>query len=233
MIWLSRICSSLALAAAVQGGIVTGEFELVNSTDSSVIRQKDYSGVVVWLEPVAGQAPLAPRRTYTINQKNKRFSPHVQVMPVGSELNLPNGDPIFHNAFSTFSGQPFDTGLYPPGTTQKIVLRRKGIVRIFCNIHSNMSAVVVVTPSPWFSISGKDGRFTITDVPNGDYEIHVWHERSMEPTLKALERRIRVTEATPLGRFTLSEAGHVVLPHKNKYDKDYPADQKNYPLGGN
>ena len=94
MIWLSRICSSLALAVTVQGGIVTGEFELVNSTESSVVRQKDYSGVVVWLEPVAGQAPMAPRRTYTINQKNKRFSPHVQVMPVGSELNLPNGDPM-------------------------------------------------------------------------------------------------------------------------------------------
>ena len=232
MIWLSRTCSSLTLAAALQAGIVSGEFELVNSTESSVLRQKDYSGVVVWLEPAAGQAPVASRRTFTINQKGKRFIPHVQVMPVGSELSLPNGDTIFHNAFSTFSGQPFDTGLYAPGSTQKLFLRRPGVVRIFCNIHSNMSAVVVVTPSPWFAISGKDGRFAITDVPSGDYVVHVWHERSVEANLKVLEKRIRVNDSTPLGRYTLSESEHVSLPHKNKYGKDYPADQKSYPLGG-
>ena len=192
-----------------------------------------HGGVVVWLEPIGSVAPVAPRRSVTINQKNKRFTPHVQVMPVGSELNLPNGDPIFHNAFSTFSGQPFDTGLYAPGGTQKITLRRPGVVRIFCNIHSNMSAVVVVSPTPWFAISGKDGRFTITDVPSGEYQLRVWHERSTDQATKSLEKRIRVTDSTPLGKFALSEAGHVGLPHKNKYGKDYPTDQKSYPIGGN
>lgn len=214
----------------VHAGIVSGEFELTGSSEASVIRQKNYSGIIVWLEPVSGPSPQASRRTYTLNQKNKRFTPHVQVMPVGSELSLPNSDVIFHNAFSTFSGQPFDTGLYPPGGTQKILFRRSGVVRIFCNIHSNMSAVVVVTPTPWFALSGKDGRFSISDVPAGEYQLHIWHERSIEPNLKALERRVRIGDtATALGHFILSESGHVGLPHKNKLGKDYPVDAGSYP----
>ena len=229
MTWLSLTCSSLVLASWVQAGIVSGEFELTDSSEASVIRLKDYSGIVVWLEPVSGSVPQASRRTYTINQKNKRFMPHVQVMPVGSELSLPNGDVIFHNAFSTFNGQPFDTGLYPPGSTQKILFRRSGVVRIFCNIHSNMSAVVVVTPTPWFALSAKDGRFSIADVPPGEYQLRVWHERSTESTLKALERRVRISDTgTALGRLSLSESGHVSLPHKNKLGKDYPADSGPY-----
>lgn len=234
MIWLSRTCFSLALAAAAHAGIVSGEFELIASNEATVMRQKDYSGVVVWLEPVGGPAPLAQRRSYTINQKNKRFTPHVLAVPIGSELNLPNGDPIFHNAFSTFSGQPFDTGLYPPGSTQKVVLRRSGVVRIFCNIHSNMSAVVVVTPTPWLAVTGKDGRFTINDAPAGEYQLRVWHERSTDASLRLLERRVRIGDsATALGRFSLSEAGHVGSPHKNKFGKDYPVDEKVYPGGVN
>ena len=173
MTWQSLICFNIALATFAQAGTVVGEFELTGSREATVLKQKDYSGVVVWLEPVNGTAPIATRRTFTINQKNKRFSPHVVVMPQGSELTFPNNDPIFHNAFSTFSGQPFDTGLYPPGGTQKVVFRRSGIVRVFCNIHSNMSAVVVVTPSPWFAVSGKDGRFSILNVPAGEYQLKI------------------------------------------------------------
>ena len=237
MTWQSLICFNIALATFAQAGTVVGEFELTGSREATVLKQKDYSGVVVWLEPVNGTAPIATRRTFTINQKNKRFSPHVVVMPQGSELTFPNNDPIFHNAFSTFSGQPFDTGLYPPGGTQKVVFRRSGIVRVFCNIHSNMSAVVVVTPSPWFAVSGKDGRFSILNVPAGEYQLKIWHERSTDTATKTAERRIRVGDsATPLGPMQISETGYVGLPHKDKYGKDYPAvpnERMLYPGGNN
>ena len=237
MTWLSRTCFSILLTAQAQAGIVAGEFELTGSREASVLKLKDYSGIVVWLEPVSGPAPIAARRTFTINQKGKRFIPHVVVMPQGSELAFPNNDPIFHNAFSTFSGQPFDTGLYPPGGTQKVVFRRAGIVRVFCNIHSNMSAVVVVTPSPWFAVSNKDGRFNIQNVPPGEYVLKIWHERSTDAVMKAVERRLRVGDSgTPIGRVQVSETGHVGLPHKDKYGKDYPAvpnERMLYPGGAN
>lgn len=223
MTWLSRTSFSLILAAQAQAGTLAGEFELTGSREAAVMKLKDYSGVIVWLEPLSGPAPIAARRTFTINQKNKRFIPHVVVMPMGSELAFPNNDPIFHNAFSTFSGQPFDTGLYPPGATQKIVFRRAGIVRVFCNIHSNMSAVIVVTPSPYFAISSKDGRFNIANIPAGDYLLKVWHERSTDAVLRGVERRVHIGDsATPLGNIQLSEAGHASLPHKDKNGKEYP-----------
>ena len=86
----------------------------------AVRKHKDYSGVVLWLEPVGPRAPPARRPKHVqMKQKDKRFMPHVLAIPVGSTVDFPNLDPIFHNAFSNFSGQPFDVGLYPPGTSQE------------------------------------------------------------------------------------------------------------------
>jgi len=156
-------------------------------------------------------------------QKNKKFSPHVTVIGVGSTVDWPNLDPIFHNAFSNFAGQPFDTGLYPPGGTQRIRFQREGVVRVFCNIHSSMSAVIVVSPTPWFAATGRNGAFSVAEVPPGDYIVKVWHERSPEGVLRAAERRITVAGDTTLEPITLSEAGFVAPPpHKNKYGQDYP-----------
>ena len=100
-----------------------------------------------------------------------------------------------------------------------------------------MSAVVVVTPSPWFAVSDKDGRFNIQNVPPGEYLLKIWHERSTDAMMKAVERRLRVSDSgTPIGRVQVSEAEHVGLPHKDKYGKDYPAvpnERMLYPGGAN
>jgi hypothetical protein len=144
---------------------------------------------------------------------------------VGTTVEFPNLDPIFHNAFSNFSGQPFDTGLYPPGTSQKVRFRREGIVRVFCNIHSTMSAVIVVTRTPFVAVTNHEGVFRIQDVPAGEYRLRVWHERATEETLKGLERKIVVGAnggEIHIPALRISESGFLEVPHKNKYGQDYP-----------
>jgi plastocyanin len=213
----------LWMTAEAAGATVSGTVRLVDSRDPAVRRKGDYSGVVVWLERAAGPPPEIRPRTVRIVQKDKRFSPHVVAIPVGSTVDIPNLDPIFHNAFSNFAGQHFDVGLYAPGTSEKVRFTREGVVRVFCNIHPTMSAVIVVTPTPYVAISSRSGEFAIEGVEPGQYRLRVFHERSPEQTLKAVEQRITVDQLpVRTGPLTISESGYIQAPHKNKYGKDYP-----------
>src|ERR1017187_8597784 len=176
MTWLSRICFSVLLIARLSGATVSGSVELRDSRDPDVRKKKDYSGVVLWLAPAAGNsiAPAAQRRARMF-QKDKTFTPHVLAIQVGTIVDFPNFDPIFHNAFSNYNGQLFDVGLYPPGSTRSIRFAREGIVRVFCNIHANMSAIIAVLNTPWFAVTGKDGGYAISDAPEGEYTLRVFH----------------------------------------------------------
>jgi plastocyanin len=223
MTWLWGIFFSAALVAQAYAATVGGAVRLVDSRDPNVRRKSDYSGVVLWLERSGGAPPALQPRTATIVQKQKRFSPHVIAVPAGTTVEFPNLDPIFHNAFSNFAGQPFDVGLYPPGTSQKIRFQRPGVVRVFCNIHPTMSAVIVVTPTPYNAISNKAGDFTIAGVQPGSYRLRVFHERASEQTLRALERTVTVDQHdVQLATLSISESGFIETPHKNKYGRDYP-----------
>ena len=142
---------------------------------------------------------------------------------MGSTVDFPNLDPIFHNAFSNFSGQPFDVGLYPPGTSQSVTFRHAGIVRVFCNIHASMSAIIAVLNTPWYAVTQPAGKYAIDGVPPGEYQLRIFHERALPENLRFLERRITVPEsglALPL--ISISETGFIPSPHLNKYGKDYP-----------
>lgn len=226
---------ALSLAAQAIAATVSGSIRLMDSRDPNVRRRADFSGVVVWLERVGTPASPARPRSVKVVQKHKTFTPHIVAVPVGSTVEFPNADPIFHNAFSNFSGQPFDVGLYPPGTSQKVRFAREGAVRVFCNIHPAMSAVIVVVPTSYIAISGKTGDFTIDGVDRGQYRLRVYHERSSEETLQKLERRITVDQLPiGVGTIVVSESGYIEIPHKNKYGQDYPPvveDRATYPAG--
>ncbi len=219
----SRLCCML-LCAIGQAATINGRVQLESSQDPNVRKHQDYAGVVVWLEPLSGAA-VAPARAKHVQmlQKDKTFSPHVLPIMVGTTVDFPNDDPIFHNAFSNYNGQIFDIGLYPPGATRSIAFRREGVVRVFCNIHPTMSAVIVVLKSPYFGVSDKKGNLQMTGVPDGSYRMHVFHERATEQTLNALTRVIEITgDEAQLPPASVSESGYLQLPHKNKYGKDYP-----------
>jgi plastocyanin len=214
----------LALPNPARAAGVNGEVELSNSKFVSVRKHKDYSGVVVWLEPVDRSA-LSPGHGARVEmtQKDKQFVPHVGVIPVGGTVDFPNFDPIFHNAFSNFSGQPFDVGLYPPGTNKSVTFKHSGIVRVFCNIHSTMSAIIAVVPTQWYAVTQNSGKYSIANVPPGEYQLHLFHERALPENLKFLERRITVPEGgLTLPLLSITETGFIPAPHLDKYEKDYP-----------
>jgi len=209
------VCVVLAAASWAMGQQMT----LTGKVDFSG-GLSDKSGVVVWLNPLGteGQAP-APEHRQLI-QKNKTFSPHLLVIPVGSSVDFPNQDPFFHNVFSLFEGKRFDLGLYEAGSTRTVVFSRVGISYIFCNIHPEMSAVVVALKTPYYAISDRAGTVAISNVPPGRYELHVWHERVLPEALNGLTRTVVVSETSnSLGTIRLTEQRS--LSHKNKYGHDY------------
>jgi plastocyanin len=224
LVW--RICFSAMLAMPALALTVRGSIELVGSSNPMVRRHKDYSGVVVWLEPLGGGSLAAgpfPRKPAQMSQKNKMFIPHVLAIPVGGSVSFPNFDPIFHNAFSNFNGQTFDVGLYKPGSSRTVAFQREGIVRVFCNIHPQMSAVIVVLGTPYFAVTNKAGFYEIDGVPAGEYQLHLFHERADTETLQSLERRVKVENSpVELASLSISENGYLAVPHKNKFGKDYP-----------
>jgi plastocyanin len=225
MTWRSLTAFSLAVALGprVFAGNVTGAVEITNSRDPAVRKSKDYSGVVIWLKPLGRAAPASPAKREVMRQKDRHFTPHVLAIPVGSTVDFPNLDPIFHNAFSNFAGQPFDTSLYAPGTSRGQAFRIPGIVRVFCNIHPTMSAIIAVVPTPWYAATPASGRFTIPNVPPGEYELHLFHERSLPEVLQFLERTVSVKEeGLTLPLISISETGYIPTQHLNKYGHPYP-----------
>jgi plastocyanin len=127
---------------------------------------------VIWLE--APDAPRPREARFVVRQRNMEFVPRVLAVPVGSTVELPNDDRIFHNVFSFANGKPFDLGLYPTGASKRITLDRPAINRLYCNIHPHMAAYIVAVDSPYYATSDKTGAFTLHDVPAGRYTYHAW-----------------------------------------------------------
>ncbi len=203
---------------------VQGRIEILNPKAKLRGGAADASGVVVWLNPIKGtpraESAASPRRT--LEQRNKRFVPHVMAVQVGTEIEFPNYDPFFHNVFSVFDGKRFDLGLYASGESRPVRFDRPGVSYIFCNIHPQMSAVVVTVETPYFTVSSPDGKYFIRNVPAGSYALRLWHERSDEQQLAAQNRIVSIEPATAdLGVIRLDEAGYIPRAHKNKHGEDY------------
>ena len=230
---LVSLCLGASLQSSAQSANVTGQVQLVD--DHPGPTRKNKSGVVVWLDLVEGFAPVRPvsqsdtARAPRLVQKDKRFDPHILVVPVGSAVEFPNRDPFFHNVFSLFEGKRFDLGLYEAGTTRLVHFDRPGVSYIFCNIHPEMSAVVIALKTPYYAISDAAGRINISNVPNGRYEMQVWADGSSPDNLKKLTREVSVSAGEhSLGTIRVIE-DTPPTPHKNKYGRDYDTPGTDYP----
>ena len=216
------VCGSFACA---QDETVTADVALVNNSKKNKPRKAD--NVVLWLTSVGGSTvpnfPAATNRNRPrLVQKNKSFEPHVLVVPVGASVEFPNRDPFFHNVFSLFEGKRFDLGLYEAGTTRNVVFDKPGISYIFCNIHSEMSAVVIAVTSPYYGISDRNGHLAISHVPPGRYTLRIWYEDALPEALAKLARDVNISsDASNLGAMRLPATG-VPPDHENMYGHDYP-----------
>jgi plastocyanin len=184
---------------------------------------------VLWLKPL-GETPALPRPSaghYTLIQKNRMFSPHMLVIPVGSIVAFPNADPFFHNVFSLFNGKRFDLGLYEAGASKEVVFSREGVSYIFCNIHPEMSAVVLTLATPLYAVADREGAFHIESIPPGEYEVHVWVESLTQSSLDRLVRRVHIRDGA-VNSLTLDARDLEREPasHLNKFGQPYDRDAK-------
>ena len=196
-----------------------------------VHRSKHKSGssdVVVWLTPAHPVDPPPPAPLARLVQKDKRFSPHVVALRVGSEIEFPNQDPFFHDVFSIYRGKPFDLGLYESGTSRKVRFSQPGVSFIFCNIHPEMSAAVVAVPTSYFAVTAGDGSFQIGHLSPGRYKMEFWYELASEAELAALAQNVDIAADGAPVTVTL-HSSDVSAPHFNKYGQEYsPEKPKSY-----
>jgi plastocyanin len=134
----------------------------------------EFDRMVVILE--GGKMAPKPAENLVLEQRNGRFDPDLVVIPTGSTIQFPNADPIFHNVFSLSRAHSFDLGFYPKGQSRSMKFTREGIVQVYCHIHANMYAAIVVTSSPWYAKPSADGSFSWDNVPAGHYRVVAWHK---------------------------------------------------------
>ena len=170
---LLLVWSPSPTSAGGAGSSLAGTLSLVER-DQPV---NDAEGAVVWYVPAAGVAPAAPVRA-EVWTRDRRFTPRVTVVPVGSEVWFPNGDPILHNVFSVSAGNRFDLGLYRNGPGKAARIAKSGLVRVYCNVHQSMAAFVLALDTPYVARPGPDGRFAFDGLPSGEGTLFVWQERA-------------------------------------------------------
>ena len=178
-----------AKAEAVNG-VIRGRVEL-RSSPPDLVRRPNVADVgmprrhdptdrrrsVVYLE-------TAPRAAFDqrdeprakLDQRNEAFVPHVLAIVAGTVVDFPNNDETYHNVFSLSSTKPFDLGRYAAGHSQSVKFDRPGIVRVFCDIHSHMSAFILVFAHRHFAVTDDEGRYKLDNVPPGTYTVIAWNE---------------------------------------------------------
>ena len=191
----------------------------VGLRESGRKQSNDISSAVVWLVPlgITDTKPNTVPKQTSIAMRTREFLPHISVVAAGGVVHFPNEDPFSHNVFSNSELGRFDLGLYPRRKTRAATVSKPGVYAVYCNIHSRMSSFVVAVPTRHVAQLDQNGKFELRDVPLGEYELHIWHERAPET-----ERRIKVEGGSMVMDLDLDARGFVPGPHLNKFGQVYP-----------
>jgi plastocyanin len=188
--------AACVVATTCHGAVLRGELHIPSSAQRIETVSSPYAGqagslahvppvvhgtpvdAVIYLDriPATAESTLARAAgTPRLVQRDQSFDPRVLAIAVGTTVEFPNADPIFHNVFSVSPVKRFDLGRYPKGHSKRVTFDRPGLVNVYCEIHSNMAAFVLVLPHHAFAQPAADGAFALPDVPPGHYQLHVWH----------------------------------------------------------
>jgi plastocyanin len=178
-------------------------------------RSNPTATTIVYAESVDGQTPIHPAHRKLV-QKNKTFIPAVLAIPAGSTVDFPNEDMIFHNIFSLSHPEPFDLGLYRAGASKSRVFTEPATYRVFCNIHPQMTAVILILATSWIAEADSSGAYRL-DLPPGHYRVTAWSDRSQPVSSEVTV----ASSAVSVPDLSLNEGSYVEAPHKNKYGQDY------------
>jgi plastocyanin len=173
---MGTVTGSVTLTAARPAPLAASAYGRRGVATRKATAAPDIRNVVVYVDGLKTPGRPAALRT-RIAQRDEQFMPQVSVVTTGSTVDFPNEDPFFHNVFSLSKAATFDLGRYPSGSSRERVFTKPGIVKVFCHLHSQMTALILVLDHPWFVIPSDDGTFTLPPVPAGDLTIVAWHER--------------------------------------------------------
>jgi len=197
-------------------GSVTGEVSVYDTGFLGKSKKKENrSGVLVY---ITGFKSAAPDSTPQVVQKNMKFHPEILPIVAGQKVRFPNQDSIYHNVFSVSKSNPFDLGQIKREQNAGIVaFNNPGLVSIFCNIHPQMIAYIIVLNNSAFGMTDKKGKFTIQGIPRGDYKINAWR-----PNAKRVTKEIKI-ESDKQSTVHLEIRGSSrTVPHKRKDGSQYP-----------
>jgi len=177
------VSSAMQCIAAPARASLRGRIQQQSEADlrgTARVRDRAVPDAVVWLDAPNAPAARAGGPRAVLDQRNLAFVPHVVIVRVGSTVDFPNNDRVFHNVFSYRDGKRFDLGTYPVGTERQVVFDQPGLSRIFCNIHPGMAAYVMTVDTPYFAHADENGAFTIREAPGGSYTYHAWRPGAAE-----------------------------------------------------
>jgi plastocyanin len=199
----------LLLSVSAEAVPVTGKVRFIGRAPGVSV------STIVYAEALDG-GRVQPGQ-FKMAQHNKAFVPHILAVPAGSTVSFPNEDGIFHNVFTLTRPGPFDLGLYRSGASKDRVFTVPSVYRVFCNIHPQMSAFILVLPTPYITEADNSGNYRL-DLPAGRYRITVWSERTDPATLELTVG----SSAQTAPEISLDETKFVETQHKNKFGQDYP-----------
>jgi len=224
---LKKLVAALTLALALESSLavppvdISGKVEIL---DKGGIKRKLVQNVLVYVDGV--KAPIPPalvKGDFRIASQHKAFAPHIEAVPVGSTVSFPNLDNIMHNVFSISRGNRFDLGLYKSGASKKRQFDNPGLVRIYCNIHPQMSGFLLIRDNPYYAWAQIDGTFKIGNIPPGIYTVKVWSEQAQTET------KVEVGAGGAEGvSFLLDASSFKRKPHLNKFGKPYKKKRVKY-----
>jgi len=222
MLTATRTVAGLLLLAGVlacrpgpgAAGTLSGEVEVLETVGDRQVPLQDRRNAVIF---VAGfQEPPPADRAAQLVQEGKSFLPRVLVVTQGETVFFPNRDPLYHNVWSNSRAAPFDLGLYKAPETRGLVFGAAGIVTVFCNIHPQMIATILVVPNTRYAVTGPDGKYRIEGIPAGEHAVYAWVEGA-QPIKQVV--RFEQDGARQLG-FRL-HLQRIPLDHLNKEGKPY------------